>query len=196
MASSSKRGRGQNKCPSTPELGMHYQSTGKRRPVEGLEERQFRMWRSMLGRDRVGQIRTRIRTITQSHCPSPPPHSRDARGRLVTAHKEGRSRNRLGGHPSRHSFGTARRIPARGGGSHLGSSLNPRGAVLTGGVSRRSGSMACVRADASPNEVLAEECCTPHSREVNPHVRQLPILNESFIPFPKPPPRVDQVSFA
>jgi hypothetical protein len=40
-------------------------------------------------------------------------------------------------------------------GSHLGSTLNPGGAVLTGGVSRRSGSVAYIRADASPSEVLA-----------------------------------------
>ena len=72
-----------------------------------------------------------------------------------------RSRKRLGRHPSRQSFGTARRIPHVGAGSHLGSSLSPRRAVLTGGVSRRSGSVACVRTDASPNEVLARKCCTP-----------------------------------
>ncbi|BBY34059.1 hypothetical protein MMIN_21200 [Mycolicibacter minnesotensis] len=40
-------------------------------------------------------------------------------------------------------------------GSHLGSTLKPGGAVLTRGVFRRSGSVAYVRADASPNEVLA-----------------------------------------
>jgi len=39
--------------------------------------------------------------------------------------------------------------------------LGPGRAVLTGGVSRRSGSVACVRTDASPNEVLARKCCTP-----------------------------------
>jgi hypothetical protein len=40
-------------------------------------------------------------------------------------------------------------------GSHLGSTLNPGRAVLTLGVSRRSRSVAYVRADASPSEVLA-----------------------------------------
>jgi hypothetical protein len=40
-------------------------------------------------------------------------------------------------------------------GSHLGSTLRPGRAVLTRGVSRRSGSVACVHAEASPNEVLA-----------------------------------------
>ncbi|MDT5321672.1 MAG: hypothetical protein QOD88_4194 [Mycobacterium sp.] len=38
-------------------------------------------------------------------------------------------------------------------GSHLGSTLNPGGAVLTLGVSRRSRSVAYIRADASPSEV-------------------------------------------
>src|SRR5690349_2254987 len=38
-------------------------------------------------------------------------------------------------------------------GSHLGSTLKPGGAVLTLGVSRRSRSVAYVRADASPSEV-------------------------------------------
>jgi hypothetical protein len=40
-------------------------------------------------------------------------------------------------------------------GSHFGSTLMPGRAVLTRGVFRRSGSVACVRADASPSEVLA-----------------------------------------
>ena len=55
-------------------------------------------------------------------------------------------------HPTRQSFGTTRRI--RNSGSHLGSTLKPGGAVLTLGVSRRSGSAAYIRVDASPNEVL------------------------------------------
>ena len=43
--------------------------------------------------------------------------------------------------------------PANQAGSHLGSTLNPGGAVLTLGVFRRSRSVACIRADASPSEV-------------------------------------------
>jgi len=39
-------------------------------------------------------------------------------------------------------------------GSHLGSTLKPGGAVLTLGVFRRSRSVAYVRANASPSEVL------------------------------------------
>src|ERR1700740_2032106 len=37
--------------------------------------------------------------------------------------------------------------------------LGPGRAVLTRGVSRRSGSVACIRADASPTEVLAHPSC-------------------------------------
>ena len=45
--------------------------------------------------------------------------------------------------------------------------LGPGRAVLTRGVSRRSGSVACVRADASPTEVLAAPACTPTRRSSN-----------------------------
>ena len=55
-------------------------------------------------------------------------------------------------------------------GSHLGSTLNPGGAVLTLGVSRRSGSVAYIRVDASPNEVLTLSMMHEHSAWVNsPH---------------------------
>jgi hypothetical protein len=57
-------------------------------------------------------------------------------------------------HPCRRSFGTAWRIRSVSG-SHLGSTLRSGRAVLTRGVSRRSGSVACIHADASPTEVLA-----------------------------------------
>ena len=69
-------------------------------------------------------------------------------------------------HPTRQSFGTTRRI-RRESGSHLGSTLNPGGAVLTLGVSRRSGSVAYIRADASPNEVLTQSMMHEHLARVN-----------------------------
>ncbi len=53
--------------------------------------------------------------------------------------------------------------------SHLGSTLEPGRAVLTRGVSRRSGSVACIRADASPTEVLAGPMLAPR-----PTARQTP----------------------
>jgi hypothetical protein len=52
-------------------------------------------------------------------------------------------------------------------GSHFGSTLVPGRAVLTRGVFRRSGSVAYVRADASPTEVLADTIMTPEAAQVN-----------------------------
>jgi hypothetical protein len=49
-------------------------------------------------------------------------------------------------------------------GSHLGLTLNPGKAVLTLGVFRRSRSVAYIRADASPSEVLAGPIVTPTNR--------------------------------
>jgi hypothetical protein len=59
-------------------------------------------------------------------------------------------------------------------GSHLGSTLKPGGAVLTLGVSRRSGSVAYIRVDASPNEVLTQSMMHEHAARVNsPHHKNL-----------------------
>jgi hypothetical protein len=58
-------------------------------------------------------------------------------------------------------------------GSHLGSTLNPGGAVLTLGVSRRSRSVAYIRADASLSEVHAKVMVAPGARRVNPTASQL-----------------------
>ena len=52
-------------------------------------------------------------------------------------------------------------------GSHLGSTLKPGRAVLTLGVFRCSRSVACIRADASPSEVLAKAIVPPNSEGVN-----------------------------
>jgi hypothetical protein len=52
-------------------------------------------------------------------------------------------------------------------GSHLGSTLKPGGAVLTLGVSRHLRSVACIRADASPSEVLASVIVPPRLSGVN-----------------------------
>src|ERR1700727_2478000 len=68
-------------------------------------------------------------------------------------------------HPTRQSFGTTRRV--RHSGSHLGSTLKPGRAVLTRGVFRRSGSVACIRVDASPNEVLTRPIIHDWPRRVN-----------------------------
>ena len=52
-------------------------------------------------------------------------------------------------------------------GSHLGSTLNSGGAVLTLGVFRRLRSVACIHADASPSEVLATAIVPPRGKVVN-----------------------------
>ena len=77
------------------------------------------------------------------------------------------------------------RVPARGGGSHLGSSLSPRGAVLTGPSFDVRGQWP-VSVQTPHLTRCLKKCCTPRSREVNPHVRQLPILDEFFMPLPTP----------
>jgi hypothetical protein len=87
----------------------------------------------------------------QDSIPLSPPQGQGTRGRRHVAHRDEAARDRAR-HPSRQSFGTTRRIRLFGAESHLGSTLKPGGAVLTGGVFRRSRSVACIRADASPSE--------------------------------------------
>jgi hypothetical protein len=135
------------------------------------------MWDARLrgGRSEPGREKTvtdgsgrRIRAITSIHAV---PHLLAARAHGGAAYctqgtgprpeMDGRGRTPLVRVSALH--GVSR--PHRGDGSHLGSSLNPRGAVLTGGVSRRSGSVACVRADASPSEVLATAMMNSTARE-------------------------------
>ena len=104
-------------------------------------------------RYRIGTIsNTDVDCHSDSISPSPP-HGQDTRGCHQSACVT-RDWRLTATHPSRRSFGTARRIRSLSG-SHLGSTLRSGGAVLTRGVSRRSGSVACIHADASPTEVLA-----------------------------------------
>jgi hypothetical protein len=102
-------------------------------------------------------FRIRIRTIARTHLAltsSRPGHTRVSSG-TCTQGALAPDSDPTDTHPSRRSFGTTRRIRMLFSGSHLGSTLSPGGAVLTRGVSRRSGSVAYIRADASPTEVLA-----------------------------------------
>ena len=104
-------------------------------------------------RYRIGTIsNTDVDCHSDSISPSPP-HGQDTRGCRQSA-RITRDWRLSATHPCRRSFGTARRIRSEPG-SHLGSTLRSGRAVLTGGVSRRSGSVACIHADASPTEVLA-----------------------------------------
>ena len=85
-----------------------------------------------------------------------PPHGQGMRGCQHSAHGMRARRTSQDRHPSRQSFDTTRRIRSKTG-SHLGSTLNPGGAVLTLGVFRRSRSVAYIRVDASPSEVHTNE---------------------------------------
>jgi hypothetical protein len=117
-----------------------------------------------------GQDGFRIGTIAGTHLAltsSRPRHTRASPQSPVRKRHKRSTVNRQA-HPSRRSFGTARRI-RNVSGSHLGSTLEPGRAVLTRGVSRRSGSVACIRADASPTEVLANPMLT-----LGPTARQTP----------------------
>jgi hypothetical protein len=67
-------------------------------------------------------------------------------------------------------------------GSHLGSTLNPGGAVLTLGVFRRSRSVAYIPADASPSEVLASAIVPPRAAVVNPTRRDFAFYCERRMP--------------
>ena len=96
--------------------------------------------------------RSGIRTIVETHfalTSSRPGHT----GMPTQCTRDEDSAQNRNRHPSRQSFGTTRRIRPNQAGSHLGSTLNPGGAVLTLGVFRRSRSVAYIRADASPIEV-------------------------------------------
>src|SRR5271166_3375378 len=109
--------------------------------------------------------RSGIRTIVGTHfalTSSRPGHT----GMPTQCTRDEDSAENQGPHPSRQSFGTTRRIRPNQAGSHLGSTLNPGGAVLTLGVFRRSRSVACIHADASPSEVLAFAMVPPRARLV------------------------------
>jgi len=94
--------------------------------------------------------------------PSPPP-GQDTRGchHRYTHRRGAKVRRRPAEHaPLSPELWHYTAYPERSG-SHLGSTLKPGRAVLTLGVSRRSGSVACIRADASPTEVLAGSMLAP-----------------------------------
>ncbi len=106
-----------------------------------------------------------------------PPRGHDACGHPhdLGVAKEYRKPTTAGNpHPTRQSFGTTRRVRIPG--SHLGSTLKPGGAVLTRGVFRRSGSVAYIRVDASPNEVLTRPIIHDGGAPVNPFRVVLPNL--------------------
>ncbi len=131
---------------------------------------QLRMSRRRTGRDET-KFGLRSGLSLELIRPSPP-RGHDARGYPHTIYAQRRSENptTVGNpHPTRQSFDTTRRV--RYPGSHLGSTLKPGGAVLTRGVFRRSGSVACIRVDASPNEVLTRSIMHDEPDGVKPPCR-------------------------
>jgi hypothetical protein len=98
----------------------------------------------------------RIRTIARTHLALTSSRPRHTRCHLTHTHKGGdrpiairRTCTPLVGALALH--GVSGRSPE----ATWAQPLYPGKAVLTWGVSRRSGSVACIHADASPNEVLA-----------------------------------------
>jgi len=83
-----------------------------------------------------------------------PPHGQDTRGCHPGARTTGIRRQQR--HTPLVGASALHGVSGISSGSHLGSTLSPGRAVLTRGVSRRSGSVAYIRADASPTEVLAD----------------------------------------
>ncbi len=113
-----------------------------------------------------------------------PPHGLGIRGCLGTpsrAHPE-EGQGRKPGHctPLVRALALHGVSGSVGAGSHLGSTLNPGGAVLTLGVFRRSRSVACIRADASPSEVLAQAIVASQRRSVKPGCHTLASIRLRF----------------
>jgi hypothetical protein len=101
-------------------------------------------------RSRIGTKRSSISDVCVPAPPPPPVHPRGGRREehCPTRRPEGTP---LAGALALHGV-------SGDSGSHLGSTLKPGGAVLTLGVFRRSRSVACIRADASPSEVHVNAC--------------------------------------
>jgi hypothetical protein len=152
---------GYRKSSSPPEragaLGYTRHGFSRREPST-VSENDSGGTRNVTTGSRRNGFRIRIRTIARTHLaltslppghPQMPPqrtHRREVAAR--------RTRTPLVGALALH--GVSGKLPE----SHLGSTLMPGRAVLTRGVFRCSGSVAYVRADASPNEVLA--CTSGH----------------------------------
>jgi hypothetical protein len=111
--------------------------------------------------------RISIRTVTGTHASLTSSRSQHVRITAQLARKqEYRTRQQAGSRTPLVRVSALHGVSGESG-SHLGSTLNPGGAVLTLGVSRRSGSVAYIRADASPNEVLTLSMMPEHSARVN-----------------------------
>src|ERR1700761_1949723 len=94
----------------------------------------------------------------------PPPHGQDTRGgHHISAagtpvRKRHNARRKSAGPPPLVGASALHGVSGTSPEATWAQPLGPGRAVLTRGVSRRSGSVACIRADASPTEVLANSC--------------------------------------
>ena len=117
--------------------------------------------------------RISIRTRTGTHASLTSSRSRHVRIHRTIHTQAGIQNPNILGKPAPHSSEFRHYTPyPEDSGSHLGSTLNPGGAVLTLGVSRRSGSVAYIRVDASPNEVLTRSMMHEHPARVKPPHRR------------------------
>src|ERR1700761_9587213 len=99
----------------------------------------------------------------------PPPHGQDTRGgHHISAagtpvRKRHNARRKSAGPPPLVGASALHGVSGTSPEATWAQPLGPGRAVLTRGVSRRSGSVAFIRADASPTEVLASSClhCDP-----------------------------------
>src|ERR1700761_734502 len=98
----------------------------------------------------------------------PPPHGQDTRGgHHISAagtpvRKRHNARRKSAGPPPLVGASALHGVSEQKPEATWAQPLGPGRAVLTRGVSRRSGSVACIRADASPTEVLANPCFHRH----------------------------------
>jgi hypothetical protein len=140
--------RGRTSSPRATRVRRHYRNSvretsgGRKNAATESERNEFRI--------RIGTVARTHLALTSSR----PGHTRvsppSRTGRRVNARRSTRRTcTPLVGASALHG------VSGNRAGSHLGSTLKPGGAVLTRGVSRRSGSVAYIRADASPTEVLA-----------------------------------------
>jgi hypothetical protein len=124
-------------CADTTETASEKDSGGRRNAATGSGRNGFRI---------------RMRTVTRTHIA--PTSSRPGHTGVSPKCTHNRRLKPSGDAPLSSELRHYTAYPVSSG-SHLGSTLRSGRAVLTRGVSRRSGSVAYIRADASPTEVLA-----------------------------------------
>jgi hypothetical protein len=155
-------------CASTTKTAPEKGSGGRSNAATGVGRNGFQI---------------RMRTIARTHLAltsSRPGHTRvpsiACTEEVFATADDRRTRTPLVGASALHG------VSGTSSGSHLGSTLRPGGAVLTRGVSRRSGSVAYIRADASPTEVLARSSWHRNPVPVKQYSKKLHINADQTAP--------------